>query len=244
MKDFYKADLAFIHDVGFAGFARNAAPGIFAILKHYKLTDGLVVDLGCGSGWWAKALTDAGYEVLGIDISAAMIRLARQRAPQAEFRVASLLQTDIPSCRAITSISECLNYLCDSRNHNRALVQLFRRIHQALLPGGVFIFDILEPGQFKAGSVTRGFTEGDGWAVLVEKREDEKTATLTRRIITFRNTGKLYRRDEEVHQVRLYQAKELAYELRGIGFQVKIMHRYGDYALPKPHSVLVARKPK
>jgi len=75
----YGADLAYIHDAGFGDFARKSAPGLLAILRQAGIRGGLVVDLGCGSGIWAAELTRRGYDVLGIDISRAMIRLARAR---------------------------------------------------------------------------------------------------------------------------------------------------------------------
>ena len=99
----YKDDLAYIHDVGFGSFARGATPGLLEILRRRGLTQGLVVDLGCGSGIWARALVDAGYDVLGIDISAAMIEMARRRVPEGDFRPGSFLQATLPPCEAWTS---------------------------------------------------------------------------------------------------------------------------------------------
>ncbi|HZM85247.1 MAG TPA: class I SAM-dependent methyltransferase, partial [Blastocatellia bacterium] len=83
----YKDDLAYIHDVGFGDFARNSARGLLEILREAGITSGLVVDLGCGSGLWARELVDAGYDVFGIDISAPMIDIARRRVPQGKFQV-------------------------------------------------------------------------------------------------------------------------------------------------------------
>ena len=88
MTEWYKKDLAFIHDVGFSDYALKSAPGILDILARSKVNTGLVVDLGCGSGLWAEKLVQKGYKVLGIDISEAMIDIARSRVPEAEFRVA------------------------------------------------------------------------------------------------------------------------------------------------------------
>jgi SAM-dependent methyltransferase len=244
MKEWYKADLAFIHDVGFSDYALKSAPGILEILARGKAQGGLVVDLGCGSGLWAQELVKARYRVLGIDISEAMITLARNRVPEAEFRVGSLFDADIPACAAVTSISECLNYLFDPENNRRTLASLFRRIYQALTPGGVFVFDVAEPGQNKQQNPVRWFTPAADWVVLVEKEEDRKRQMLTRRITTFRKAGKDYQRDEEVHCQRLYRAADLARELRGVGFRVRVMRSYGEYPLPKAHAAFLARKPK
>ncbi|MFN6463117.1 MAG: class I SAM-dependent DNA methyltransferase [Nostoc sp. DedVER02] len=242
MNKWYKEDLAFIHDDGFRDFALKSAPGILEILAQNKIDNGLVVDLGCGSGLWAQELTKAHYHVLGVDISESMINIARTRVPDAEFRIDSLFKTDIPPCNAVTSISECISYLFEP-DSDRHLVQLFQRIYNALTPGGLFIFDIAEKGQIAPGTTTKSFTEGDGWVVLVEKSEDQEQKTLTRRIISFRKIGEHYRRSDEVHQVRLYEATAIASELCSIGFQVETTRSYGQYALPNSNVAFIARKP-
>ncbi|MBD2531039.1 class I SAM-dependent methyltransferase [Nostoc flagelliforme FACHB-838] len=242
MKKWYKEDLAFIHDHGFRDFALKSAPGILEILTQNKIHSGLVVDLGCGSGLWAQELSKADYHVLGVDISESMINIARTRVPDAEFRIDSLFKTDIPPCNAVTSIGECLSYLFDSDNDRQILVQLFHRIYNALTLGGVFIFDIATTGQVAQGTTTKGFTEGEGWVVLVEKEEDQKQITLTRRIISFRKLGEHYRRSDEVHYLRLYEAITLESELQRVGFEVETTHSYGKYLLSKGHVAFIARK--
>ncbi len=243
MDEWYGKDLAYIHDAGFGDFALGAASGILEILEENGVRDGLVVDLGCGSGLLARELLGAGYRVLGIDISGAMIDIARKRAPDAEFQVASLFESDIPPCAAVTSTGECVNYRFDPTKDERTLSRLFRHVYEALNTGGVFVFDILEPGQLPEGTATRGFTEGEDWVALVEKEEDSSEETLTRRITTFRKAGEHYLRTDETHRVRLYKAPVIAAELRRAGLQVRIGYAYGRYELPETHPVFVARKP-
>ena len=137
----YKRDLAHVHDVGFGRFAEQSAPGVLNILRRRGISSGLVIDLGCGSGLWARRLVDAGYGVLGIDASPHMIAIARQRVPEATFRTASFLDGNFPPCAAITSLGECFNYLFDERTNRTSLCRLFRRAHRALQPGGLFLFD-------------------------------------------------------------------------------------------------------
>jgi SAM-dependent methyltransferase len=243
MGEWYKEDLAFIHDVGHGDFALGSAPGILEILKRSKIREGLVVDLGCGSGLWAGELTKAGYRVFGIDISESMIDIARGRVPDAEFRVASLFEADIPPCDAVTALGEVLAYLFDPGNDRQTLVRLFRRVHDALSPGGVFVFDVAEPGQISQETPVRRFSEGEGWVVLVEKGEDRERGTLTRRITSFRKVGEHYRRADEVHRLRLYKATDVAEELRQVGFRVQMRRSYGRYRLPRAHAAFLARKP-
>lgn len=240
MKEWYKEDLAYIHDVGFSDYALKSAPGILEILQKNNINTGLVVDLGCGSGLWVQELVKSGYHTIGIDISQAFIDIARKRVPEADFRVDSLFNAEIPQCNAVTSIGECLNYLFDSENDNQRLVDLFSRIYKALTPGGVFVFDIATSGQENRATTNKGFTEGEDWIVLVEK--EEKQEILTRRIITFRRVGENYRRDEEVHHQRLYKETDIIQALHQIGFQVEILNGYGEFNLPPNHAAFITSK--
>jgi SAM-dependent methyltransferase len=241
MTEWYGKDLAYIHDVGHADFALRTAPGILEILHQSGVLEGLVVDLGCGSGLLARELVDAGYRVLGIDISEAMVEISRRRVPEAEFRVGSLFDADIPPCRAVTAISEVLNYLFDEEAGSP--LPLFRRVFEALAPGGVFVFDVLGPGQVPPGTTASGFREGEDWAVVSERKEDAEEGTMMRRIVSFRKVGEHYERDEELHRVRLHEPAEISDLLRRAGFGVRTMRSYGGYPLERGHAAFVARKP-
>jgi SAM-dependent methyltransferase len=242
MTDAYRDDLAYIHDAGFGGFARAAAPVLVDTLRRSGINDGLVIDLGCGSGILSAVVSKAGYDVLGIDISDAMIALARRRAPGARFRVQSLLTAELPSCVAVAAIGECINYLFDERNSASSLTKLFRRIHKALRSGGLFLFDIAEPGRVPGTGARRTYFEGEDWTVLVSSEEDRRRRVLTRQITTFRRVGDLYRRDQEIHRQRLLTRSESAKRLRSIGFTVRILRSYGTLRFGRGHVGLVARK--
>ncbi|HUJ51374.1 MAG TPA: class I SAM-dependent methyltransferase [Bryobacteraceae bacterium] len=236
----YRQDLAYIHDSGFTDFARDAAPGLLRILRRNGVTGGLVVDLGCGSGRWARELIRAGYAAWGVDQSPAMIRIARRIAPGASFRVASLLDSDLPACHAVTAIGECLNYTVDPRNSRLALRRLFHRVHRALRPGGVFVFDIAEPERVPK-IPEKKWSEGRDWAILVSI--DGRRRVLRRRIVTFRKIHSAFRRSEETHVLRLYRANELLTELTRCGFGARRLSRYGRFRFPRGIAGILAVKP-
>ena len=237
----YDRDLAYIHDTGFTGFVRKAAPGLLRLLRQNGIRAGLVVDAGCGSGVWAREVTDRGYGALGIDISPDMIRLARRQAPAAAFQVGSFLRADLPPCDAVTAIGECVNYAFDRKSGKKGLAEFFRRVFGALRPGGVFILDIVEPG-VAAGGTQRRFLEGPDWAILLEVREDRRRKTLTRQIVSYRRVGKLYRRSEEIHRLHLYSGEELLAELRRAGFEARLVNGYGRFRFTAAHVGFIARK--
>jgi SAM-dependent methyltransferase len=238
----YGGDLAYIHHTAYGGFARDAAPGILGTLHDAGIMSGLVVDLGCGSGIWARELLAAGFSVYGVDISPGMIELARKTAPAAEFVVGSLLRTSIPRCTAVTAVGECVNYAFDRDNNAQSLSRLFQRVYRSLESGGMFIFDAAGPGRLGAPSPLRRFAEADGWTMVVHAEEDDQKMTLTRRIVTFRRSGRLYRRAEELHKLNLYRPVEITAMLRNAGFRVRARKGYGDFRLSRGHTVYIARK--
>jgi SAM-dependent methyltransferase len=238
----YGDDLAYIHDTGHGDFARESAPGIISLLRSCGVDSGLVADLGCGSGILAAELLDAGYDVLGVDISESMLAIARQRAPAARFVHASFLDFNLPPCSAVVSISECIGYRLDQGNSLDSLAGLFERIYAALHPGGLFVFDFLQPGVISGFPVIHRHREGSDWAVLVDLEADPTTAILTRRITSFRQVGDLYRRDHEVHEVQLMRAADLDKRLRNAGFTVQRLRAYGQRKFRTGHVGLLARK--
>ena len=223
---YYRDDLAWIHHAGFSEFAESSAAGVIELLPR-----GFVIDVGCGSGVLSRALTDAGYDVLGIDASPAMIELARLHAPAARFEVATFADAVFPPCVGIVAMGEVLNYgtLDD--------VQRFvRNASRALSPGGVLLFDVAERGSYRAHDERR--VGGDDWSVIAIKDSDGER--LTRRVLTFRNVDDVARRDEEVHQLTLYSRAEITQILREHGFRVRTRRSYGRRRLPRGHAVYIA----
>jgi SAM-dependent methyltransferase len=226
-RPFYAADLAYVHDAGFLGFAHRAAPGILQQLRRHCRPGAQVVEIGCGSGGLTPHLVQAGYRVLGADVSAAMIRLARRRAPGARFRVASYYDFAPPPCAAIVAAGECLNYMAGGRHrHEAALRRFFRRAAAALPLGGLLQFDFLEP--FAGRPRTRNAeASGPDWLVLAAVGEDRERRVVTRHITTLRRVGSRQRLAVEIHRQCLLQRRDLRTALQAAGFAVRFRAGYG-----------------
>ncbi len=242
MGDAYQEDLAYIHDSGFGRLASHAGLTLLGALRERGLNQGRVIDLGCGSGILAAALSSAGYDVLGFDLSAALLKLARGKAPAAQFRQGSLWTAELPPCIALSAIGECFNYLFDRDNEPDALERLFRRIHAVLAPNGLFLFDVSEPGRVPPPGVLRAHTEGPDWAVLMTAEEDASQRLLTRHITSFRQVGELYRRSHEVHGLRLLPRAEVLHALQNAGFQTQMLTGYESLKFPNGHIGFLAQK--
>jgi SAM-dependent methyltransferase len=242
MKGGYGEDLSYIHDAAFWQTASDAAWRLVSELHGIGLHSGTVVDLGCGSGVLAHQVSRAGLRVVGIDLSAAMIALARARAPDAEFQLGSFVSAAFPGCVAITAIGEVLNYAFDETNDDQARLDLFQRAHDALMPGGLLMFDVAGVDRGTLPPEARTFAEGDDWAVLVETVVDESSRLLTRRITSFRQVGTGYRRAVETHQLALIDVDGVTDALNAIGFRTRRLAAYGSYPLPPGVVGFLARK--
>jgi SAM-dependent methyltransferase len=243
MAESYGEDLAAIHDAGYGDLARRAGAFLLAELRQRGFENGLVIDLGCGSGILAEKLSAGGFDVLGIDISRAMIALAQKRVPKGAFHAQSLFTADLPSCVAIAMVGECLNYLFDDRHSPEKVQQILVRAFAALTSGGLLILDVAEPGRVPGPGPTKSFAEGDGWAVHVTSEEDRQQELLTRQTISFRKVGDLYRRDHEVHRLQLLPRSQMLSWLQELGFEVQILAGYGPVPFAQRHVGFLAAKP-
>jgi len=240
VNEFYGRDLAYIHDVGFGDFARRAAPWLLRSIHSSGPGRKLVVDLGCGSGIWAERLLAAGFDVVGVDISAHMVRLAKRRAGRARFVHGSVFRTRLPLCDEVTAISECIGYAADRTAGETQVAKLFCRVFAALRPGGLFVFDIAVAG--RVGYEVVGCRLGKDWLTVVRARE--RRQTITREIIAFRRVGRRWRRSEETHRLRLYRPAWIVRTLRNQGFRVRTIRGYGQLRFAKGWLGFVARKPR
>jgi SAM-dependent methyltransferase len=232
----YPEDLAHIHASGFGELAAIAGPAIVGMLRDAGIDGGLVLDLGCGNGITSRALGEAGSDVLGIDASEPFLRRARREAPGARFRQGSFLDEPLPECSAVIAVGEVFAYT------QRSLGPVFRRVHRALRPGGLFVFDLPGLDRVPGGGPLRTWRQGNDWAILVETTADPRRRLLTRRMTTFRRTDRGWRRGEETHLQRLHPPPEIAARLRRLGFRVRLRRGYTGERFAPGHYVVVARK--
>jgi SAM-dependent methyltransferase len=246
----YSAELAYIHDAGFGDFATRTAPEVIRILRAHAIPPTTasgrptkIVEVGCGSGTLAQRLARAGFDVLGFDISPAMIALARAKAPAARFRVASLTDANMPRCHAVLAIGEVIAYVPAAKTGAalpRALREFFSGVHAALVKGGVFIFDFIESGKRRTYSAAS--RSGRDWAFASQAELDRSGRVLTRRMVSIRNVGRQFRRSHEIHVVRIYTRRAVGQALADAGFSSRMSRSYGRYRLLPGGVAVVATK--
>jgi SAM-dependent methyltransferase len=227
----YETDLAHIQAAAFGEFAARATPAIVARLRDAAPAVHSVVDVGCGAGVSTRTLTDAGFDVLAIEPSLALLEMARAAAPAARFRHASAYDVELPRSDAILAIGEPLTYHAPDADADALLQRFIHGAAAALEPGGQLIFDLIVTEGTPLDA--RGWSSGDDWAILYETREAPLVRRLARTVETFRSSsGGTYRRTREVHEVRLFDEAATRSLLRSEGFDVETARAYGAHPLP------------
>ncbi|MDD2981692.1 MAG: class I SAM-dependent methyltransferase, partial [Hespellia sp.] len=111
-------------------------------LREYGIKDGLLLDLGCGTGTMTEIFAARGYDMIGVDNSGEMLQIAMEKREKSGHDILYLLQDMrefelYGTVRAIYSVCDSLNYIAEEED----LEQVFRWVNNYLDPAGVFIFD-------------------------------------------------------------------------------------------------------
>lgn len=126
--------------------ARYATVGLWPaeeiLVADFVPDNARVLDLGCGAGRTTIPLAEMGLQVVGIDISEAMVRAAREQARlagvEAEFQVMDATSLQYPDA-AFDTVLFPYNGI-ELLPGQQSKEQLLREVWRVLRPGGRFIF--------------------------------------------------------------------------------------------------------
>lgn len=145
------------------------------LLRENGVSEGIVCELGCGTGQMTRRLAAAGYDMIGIDLSEEMLDVAREQEYGMSYEVAEdadpaeradetavgdeefsepsilYLQQDMRSFELYGTVSAVVS-ICDSMNYitsEEDLLQVFRLVNNYLEKDGVFIFDMNTEYKYK-----------------------------------------------------------------------------------------------
>jgi SAM-dependent methyltransferase len=241
IEPYYRPDLAHVHHVGFAGHAANCAPGILELLEPIRSRDGVVLEIGCGSGLLTKYLVDAGHRVIATDASPALLDIAREYVPGVdELRRLTLPDDPLPAADAIVSIGHVISYLDDESALRRALVAEA----EAVRPGGLLAIDVcdLRWGESRRDAPNFGRYEDD-WAIVTHY-ELPSPSRFIREMAIFTRTGdNTWRRDDERHENVLIDTATLPPLLAEHGLTATLGTSFGHETLPDGLMTIIAHRP-
>ena len=147
---------------------------LHGLLIESGVKDGIVCELGCGTGKMTRKLQDFGYDMIGIDLSQEMLQIAieQESTPAGKKKSANTttqkerkskknsgnesgeilyLNQDMRefelygSVAAVVSVCDSMNYITEKED----LLQVFKLVNNYFDPGGVFIFDMNTPYYYR-----------------------------------------------------------------------------------------------
>lgn len=194
---------------------------LHSLLCEYHITDGILLDLGCGTGTITEFLADKGYDMIGIDNSYEMLEEALQKRIESGHDILYLNQDMrefelYGTVAAVVSICDSLNYITEYND----LVRVFSLVNNYLDPDGLFIFDLNTDYKFQKISdctIAENRTEGSFiWENTYFEEEHINEYALT--IFSPCEDGR-YEKYEELHYERVYSLDEIKAALKEAGMQ-------------------------
>ena len=210
---------------------------IYSLLCRYGVRDGIVLDLGCGTGTITEILAGYGYDMIGVDNSEDMLELAMEKRIASGHDILYLLQDMrefelYGTVRAVVSVCDSVNYITEPEE----LAGVFRLVNNYLDPGGIFIFDFNTEYKYREVMGDCTIAEDRGPCSFIwdncyyeEERINEYDLTLFIREGTApgqnegaeeddtEENGALYRKYTETHFQRGYTLEEIRELLSSAG---------------------------
>lgn len=225
-------------------FAQGLAESVLPeYLSELGLEPSNLLDVACGEGTFALMMSRLGYDVVGVDQSPEMIRLARKQAWE-EKRGIEFLVEDMRALPfeaqfdLVTCLFDSLNYMLTIQD----LSDAFMSVYRALRPDGLFIFDMntiygLAVDWMRQETYIQN--EAPDFIELHRQSFDYENLVATMTITIFRQRGKTWQRIEETHRERGYPVADIQFLLHEIGFEV-----VGMFGNLKKRSALQTTSPR
>lgn len=193
------------------------------LLKEYGVEDGLVLDLGCGTGTLTQMLSEKGFDMIGVDSSLEMLEIAIEKKEKSGKDILYLYQDMrelelYGTVNAVVSICDSINYITEPES----LKQVFRLVNNYLEKDGIFIFDLNTVYKYENLLGDSVFAENrEECSFIWDNLYDESTRINEYDLTLFlkdKESG-YYRKFEELHYQRAYELSEIKELLKQAGME-------------------------
>lgn len=213
---------------------KKRAEYIASILKDFNITDGLLLDLACGTGSLSVEFSKMGYEVIATDASPEMLMQAQEKAYVEEQSIMFLCQrmeeTDLyGTVRAIVCALDSINHL----ESIEALQKTFSVLKNFIDDGGVMVFDVntIYKHQCVLGNNTFIYDEKNVYCVWQNRLlKDNRTVNIN--LDFFVKDENIYQRFNENFCETAFSDEEITVAAENNGF--KVVKRYRDLSCGGP----------
>lgn len=205
------------------------------LVRHWRGSRERVLDLACGTGTVGLRLAERGSQVVGVDRSLGMLRVAREKAREAGLTLGWVRQ-DMAALGLAGGFDLCL-CLFDSLNYlleTERLQAAFVGVRRALGERGLFIFDVNTEAALEEDLFTQDDLGPDATVRLRwRSRYDRRTRLATVDMEFFLDGGQTV---TETHRQRAYTPRELRDALAAAGFKTLAVYDAYTFNLPRRDS--------
>jgi len=209
------------------------------LLRKYGVKDGLVLELGCGTGTMTELLARKGYDMTGLDSSPEMLQKALEKRDESGLPILYLCQDMrefelYGTMAAVVAVCDTMNYLLEEED----IIDTLRLVNNYLDPGGIFIFDLKTEHFYRdvLGDRTEAVNEEEASYIWENSySEEDRINEYALTIFEKRGDG-LYEKAEEVHLQRAYGPEEIRALAEAAGMEYVGALEALTGAMPSPDS--------
>ncbi len=205
------------------------------LLAEEGIKDGILLDLGCGTGSVTELLAKAGFDMIGIDNSEEMLDIAMEKRYESGLDILYLLQDMrefelYGTVKGVVSICDSMNYILDDED----LLDVFKLVHNYLDNDGIFIFDMNTMYKYREILADNTFAEDREessfiWENFYDEEEEINQYDLS--LFVQEEDGR-YRKYEETHLQRAYEQETVEALLKESGLE--LLHVYEAFTKEVP----------
>ena len=212
---------------------------LIELLHRYQVEDGLVLELGCGTGSMTELLSAAGYDMIGVDNSMDMLEIAMEKRERSGQNILYLLQDMrefelYGTVRAIVSVCNSMNYMTSEED----LLEVFKLAANYLDPGGVFLFDMNTIHKYRDGLGDCTIAENRGECSFIWENSYYKDEMVNEYDLTLfiEEESGLYRKYEETHYQRAFELEKVKELIREAGLHLEAVYDAFTFDAPTEES--------
>lgn len=184
-----------------------------SLLYEYGVREGLVLELGCGTGNMTEILAQSGYDMIGVDNAEEMLEIAIEKRMKSGLDIL-YLQQDMRefelygTVKAIVSVCDSVNYILEEEE----LEEVFRLVNNYLDPGGVFIFDFNTVYKYREILGNQTIAENREECSFIWDNyyyEEERINEYELSLFIREGDSELYRKYQETHFQKAYDLETM-----------------------------------
>lgn len=192
------------------------------LLSMCGITEGILLDLGCGTGSMSVKMAEKGFDVIGVDSSIGMLNAAQQKMFESGKRML-LLNQNMQEIDLYGTV-DCAICVLDGINHlpcGEDVAETFKKVSLFMNKGGAFAFDVNTIHKHKNVLADNAFIyDCDGFFCAWQNNYNPEDNSVDITLDFFEEEDGVYYRCGESFFEKAYELSRISEWLEHAGFEV------------------------